>query len=469
VSLAVGLLYLAVLVVIGVASARRSRTAGDYFLAGRRLGLVTAALTTMASIMSGFVFVGGPGLFYQVGLGSFWIVISSSFTGALMAWVLAKPLFRLSREGDCLTVPDIILRRFGCRVSGGLAALAILLGAVGYLATQLEALTVVLSSATTVAPGVAVLLGVGILVFYSSAGGMRAGVQTDVLQGVVMLGVAVAVLHYALQRGGGLEGLSLTFARYRPEMLSPWGTVGMVGALSWFFLFALGALGQPHVVNRFMMVRSPQVLRYFPLILAGSMIVCGMIWLGAGAAVRALVLRGELAELGRPDEAIVVFLREVAPPWLGPLAYVGIVAAIMSTADSFVNVGAAAVSRDLPKALGLRVVREVRWGRLASLGIFAAAGLLAFRWRSLVAYLGILSFAGFAAALTPILALGLNWPEAGRAAARGSLGVGLGLGVGLEALNRAGAYPFEASPGFVALAASTLAFLILGKVFSHRR
>jgi Na+/proline symporter len=468
-SLWLGLLYLLVLLVIGVAAARRSRTAGDYFLAGRRLGLVTAVLTTMASIMSGFVFVGGPGLFYQVGLGSFWIVISSSFTGALMAWVLARPLFRLAREGGCLTVPDVILGRFGCRVSSGLAALAILLGVVGYVATQLEALSVLLSSVTSLPPGLAVLLGVGILVFYSSAGGMRASVHTDVMQGAVMLCVAATVLFYALRRSGGLEGLSLTFAHHQPEMLEPWGTVGMVGCMSWFFLFAVGALGQPHVVNRFMMVRSPQVLRYFPLILAGSMIVCGMIWLGAGAAVRALVLSGELAAPARPDEAIALFLREVAPPWLGSLAYVGIVAAIMSTADSFVNVGAAAVSRDLPKALGVGVERQVRWGRLGSLVIFAAAALLAFQWRSLVAYLGILSFAGFAAALTPILALGLNWPQAGAAAARGSLVVGLALTVGLEILNRAGAYPLEASPGFVALASSTLAFLILGKVLGNRR
>src|SRR5512138_3836748 len=118
------LAYLVLLSLIGLWTVRRSRGSTDFYLAGRRLGLLTSVLATMASIMSGFVFVGGPGLFYSVGLGSFWIVISASFTGAMMAWLLARPLHDLASERGCLTIPDVVLARYGCRFCSGASAVA---------------------------------------------------------------------------------------------------------------------------------------------------------------------------------------------------------------------------------------------------------------------------------------------------------------------------------------------------------
>ncbi len=463
-TLLVGLTYLVILVGVGVYAVRRTADAGDYFLAGRRLGLLTLVLATMASIMSGFVFVGGPGLFYQVGLGSFWITISSSFTGALMCWLLAKPMLRLSNERGCLTIPDVILERYGCRFASGCASLAILVGVVGYLATQLLALAVLLDAVTPFGRGPALLLGVGVLVFYSAAGGMLAGVYTDVVQGAIMLWVASLIFYFALSGAGGLDALTNAFAVARSDGLSPWGEAGALTCLGWFFLFSVGSLGQPHVVNRFMMIRDARVLRFFPLLLALSMMICGLVWLGAGASVKSLVLRGALPPPATPDDTITLFLARVAPAWLSSFAYVGVIAAIMSTADSFVNVGAAAISRDLARSLNFRLERPVWWGRWSSLAIYALAGALAVGARTLVAYLGILAFSCFAAALTPSLALGLNWKESGPWAARISILSGLSLSAGLELWNRLGHYPLAVPPGMLALGFSLLIFLIVGKV-----
>ncbi len=463
-NLLVGLAYLLILILVGVYAVRRTADASDYYLAGRRLGLLTLVLATMASIMSGFVFVGGPGLFYQVGLGSFWITISSSFTGALMCWLLAKPLMRLSNQRGCLTIPDVILERFGCRFASGCASVAILIGVVGYLATQLLALGILLGAMTPLGRGPAMLLGLGVLIFYSAAGGMLAGVYTDVVQGAIMLWVATLIFYCALAASGGGGGITDGFARAGSAGLSPWGEAGALTCLSWFILFSVGSLGQPHVVNRFMMIRDLRVLKYFPLLLAVAMMICGLVWLGAGAAVKSLVLEGALPAPAQPDDSITLFLSHVAPGWLAPFAYVGVVAAIMSTADSFVNVGAAAVSRDLTRALGFRLKRQVLWGRWCSLLIYALAGGLAVGSRTLVAYLGILAFSSFAAALTPALAVGLNWDEAGRWAARVSIVTGLGLSAGLEIWSRLGAYPFAVPPGLLALVSSMLVFMIVGRV-----
>lgn len=463
-NLLVGLAYLLILIGVGIYAVRRTADAADYYLAGRRLGLFTLVLATMASIMSGFVFVGGPGLFYQVGLGSFWITISSSFTGALMCWLLAKPLMRLSNERGCLTIPDVVLERFGCRFASGCASVAILAGVVGYLATQLLALGILLDAMTPLGRGPAMLLGLGVLIFYSAAGGMLAGVYTDVVQGAIMLWVATLIFYFALAGSGGLEGITDGFVRAGSGGLGPWGEAGALTCLGWFFLFSVGSLGQPHVVNRFMMIRDLRLLKFFPLLLALTMMLCGLVWLGAGAAVKSLVLSGTLPAPVDPDDSITLFLSHVAPGWLAPLAYVGVVAAIMSTADSFVNVGAAAMSRDLARALGFRLERQVMWGRWCSLLIYALAGGLAIGSRMLVAYLGILAFSGFAAALTPSLAVGLNWEEAGRWAARISIVTGLGLSVGLEIWSRIGVYPFSVPPGLLALVSSLLVFMIVGKV-----
>jgi Na+/proline symporter len=461
--------YLLSLAAIGAWSLRSRRSPADFFLAGGRLALLPVALAALASIMSGFVFVGGPGLCYDVGLGSFWIVISSSFTSALMSWTLAKPLHEAAKQGECLTLPDVIRRRYGCRFSGGAAAVAIFLGVVGYLATQLQALGLVLSTLLGLPSGYALWIGVAVLLFYCAAGGMTAAVYTDFIQGTVMLMTAVGVFVLALQAGGGLAGMSAAILSKEPAFLSPWGSMGPMTALGWFLLFAAGSLGQPHAIHKLMMLRDLRVLRYFPLMLAVMMMLCGLVWLGAGMAVKTLVLRGAVAAPASPDDAVNLLLAGFAPHWLATLAYAGVLSAIMSTADSFVNLGAAALARDLPRAAGRPLRREVLWGRLATLVLFAAGVGLAAWSRELVAYLGIFGFGTFAASLTPALAVGLNWPDAGRWAARLGIPFGLFSCLGLELAQRAGWYRLPVPPAALALILSFLVFLSTGVLTSPSR
>lgn len=461
-SLLAGLFYLLCLIVIGVLATRRTQGAEDYFLAGRRLRLIPAVLATMSSIMSGFVFVGGPGLFYATGLASFWITISSSFTGALMCWVLARPFHELSRESGSLTIPDLIHARYKCRFCSALAGLGIFIGVIGYLATQLSALGVLLGSILPVSTGIATLLAVGVLIFYTVAGGMVASVYTDVLQGIIMLWATTLVFYFALQSTGGVSRISTVLLQTSPETLDPWGTVGVFGALSWFLVFSLGSLGQPHVVTKFMMLRSLKTLKYFPLVLAVSMLLCGLIWLSGGLAVKSLVMEGRLAPLEHPDAAITTFLAGYTPAWLSALVYVGIIAAVMSTADSFANIGAAVLTRDWPQAFSIPVVRQLSWARVATLALFLLSLSFAYWMQEMVAYLGIFAFGSFAAALTPSLALGMNWREAGRLAAASSLVVGIALNAGLELVDRFLEFDFLVTPSLVALSVSFLTFICVG-------
>jgi Na+/proline symporter len=169
-----------------------------------------------------------------------------------------------------------------------------------------------------------------------------------------------------------------------------------------------------------------------------------------------------LPPLENPDETITAFLNVACPKWFAALAAIGIMSAIMSTADGFVNVGAAVLARDLPRMLGHSVSREVLWGRLSSGMLFALAFFFAWQGDQLVAYLGIFSFGSLAAILTPSVAVGLNWNQAGCWAARISIALGVACTAVLEIMNRLGYYPFAVAPAAIALTVSLLAFVLTG-------
>jgi SSS family transporter len=444
------LLYLAASVAIGVWSLRRTRDSRDFWIAGQGLGVVVTGIATMAAAFSGFVFVGGPGLTYRIGLSSLFINVSIGFTAALLGWVLAKRLRLLAEVREVYTVPDAILCRYRSRAASGSAAVAVLVGSIGYLGAQLLALGTVLESALGLKSwGLAVALGTAVLLFYSTAGGMVAGIWTDVFQGALMLLAAVAVFLYAMDAGGGFGEIAHSISHseaFGRQFLEPFGKTPVLMPLGFFFVFGIGVLGQPHMLHKFFMLRDPRRLKWLPLVLGGSQIVCLLIWLGLGLAVPALVAQGKLAPLARPDDAAPLFLLHFAPDLLAGVAVAGILSAIMSTADSFTNLGAAALVRDFPKALGKRVKDELLWGRLATVGVTLAAAVTAFLYNDLIALLGTFAFGTFGASLAPALAVGLNWQRVTATAATASIVTGTGLNLVLEFLARQTFFPALPKP-----------------------
>ena len=88
--IAIAVFYFIVVSIIGIWATRRTRNAADYFVAGQGIGIVTLAIAAMASTLSGFAFIGGPGLVYSVGTGAVFLVLAASITNTMGAWVLAK-------------------------------------------------------------------------------------------------------------------------------------------------------------------------------------------------------------------------------------------------------------------------------------------------------------------------------------------------------------------------------------------
>ena len=428
----VGIAYFAICAAIAVWATRRTKTADDFFVAGRGVGLVPFAIAAMASTLSGFAFIGGPGLVYGIGMTAVFIILPAGVTNTLGAWVLGTRMHRLGRSRGLLTVPDALAARYRSPAAQGLSAVAILAGVIGYVATNALALGVVIDALFATGLGPGIWIGTAVTLAYSVSGGILAGIYTDVFQGVVMAVASTAVFLVALDAGGGLPAITRTIEAADPALLGPWGTRGAMTALSFFFVFAVGSLGQPQIAHKYYMLRDLARLKWYPVLMTIAMLLAQLLFVGVGVAVKALVVRGEMAPLASPDDATPQFLLRFVPVVLSALVFAGVAAAIMSTVNSFLSIGAAALTHDLPRALGREPIRQLTIGRIWTVVIAVLAALLAQQAGLLVAFLGILGYGLFASTLVPALAIGLNWTGATREGALASIATGLTLTVGLE-------------------------------------
>ena len=431
----IAVFYFVVVSAIGIWATRRTKSASDYFVAGQGIGIVTLAIAAMASTLSGFAFIGGPGLVYNVGTGAVFLVLSASITNTMGAWVLAKRMRLLGEARGLITVPDAIAARFRSPAAQGLAAVAILVAVIGYMATNFLALGLVIEAMFGTGLKFGIWLAMLVTLSYTVAGGILAGVYTDLFEGLVKTLASVTVFYFVLRSGGGMEGISRAIAAVDSAFLGPWGKMPAITALSLFFVFGLGSLGQPHVAHKFYMLRDPRRLKWYPALMSVAMALTLLLYVGVGLAMRAKVSSGAIPALARADDATPAFVLAFTPSVVAGIVFAGVIAAGMSTVNSFMNIGAAALTHDLPRAFGKRVTDELRWGRAWTLVLSLAAVLVAQASGTLVAFLGIFGYGLFAATLVPSLAIGLNWQGATREGAVASIATGLALTLVFETLS----------------------------------
>ena len=417
--------YMLFCIVTGLWAMRRTHNSSDFFIAGRGLGPIVVALAMFSSTLSGFGFVGGPGLVYSIGVSSFWMVVISSIGYALGFFLVAKRIRMIAELRDCISLPDVVAARYGSEAVRFLIAITIVLGVMGYLATQILAMAVVMQailSGTEMFADVGlvtcVVISSAVLIFYCVTGGIIASVYTDVVQGIIMMIAGTLILFTAMAvfDGGMQEATSIILAD-DSETIMPYGAAGIMASLGWFFVFGLGLAGQPHIITKMMMNKNMRDNRtILPMSLFGY-VMAALLWISIGIVMRAAVIDGAIDPLALPDDAASIFLSVFANPLLAGIVFAGLFAAIMSTSDAFLNIGTAAIIHDIPKAIrGHSVKNELFWARVVTilLAIVAASFALYshFRDATLVAILGAFGWATFAASIFPVVALGLNWKGA---------------------------------------------------------
>ncbi|MEM6963819.1 MAG: hypothetical protein AAF573_03570 [Bacteroidota bacterium] len=412
-------LYMLLCILVGIWALRKTKSTHDFFMAGRDLGIAVTAFAVFSSTLSGFGFVGGPGLVYKMGMSSVWMVVCIIMGYNISFFLLGKRLRLFAELGQSISLPDVVKLRYGKNSTSLLTAVAILLGVFGYLATQILAMSVVLKDIlveteflANISLEMCVLVSCSILVFYSVTGGIVASVYSDLIQGGVMVVAATLVFLTAMYTyDGGFTEINRIIQNDDPEATSPWGTLGMIGSLSWLFVFGLGGSGQPHVITKMMMYKKVSDARYILPTTAFGYLFSALLWISIGLVMRALVLSGAQPELANADAAASQFLQNYAHPVLAGIVFAGLFAAIMSTADAFLNIGTAAVMHDIPKALGFHFKNKLFWARMTTFLITVVAAVFALYTGDLVAILGAFGWGTFAAAIVPVVTVGFNWKQ----------------------------------------------------------
>ena len=422
--------YMGMMILIGALNSKNKNNE-DYFLGGRGLGSWTAALSAQASDMSGWLLMGLPGAIYVAGTGEVWIAIGLLIGTVLNWFIVARRLRKYTIvANNSLTIPSFFQNRFHDKkgVLKIVASVIVIVFFAVYTASAFASGAKLFANVfgkgadDQTAYIVGLIVAAVVILVYTLLGGFKAVCYTDFIQGMLMLVaiLAVPIIAY-IAIGGDMTG-SLTAAGVSDPSgflsLMKDGEGNSVSAMSVIsnLGWGLGYFGMPHILVRFMAIKSDKEVKKSRVIA----IVWVILSLGA-ACFLGLVARGFLTEdLVASGKSEVVFIKaiqqifdgNVVLVFIGGIFLCGILAAIMSTADSQLLVTASAVSEDMYKGVINKKASEksaLNVGRIAVAVVAVIAFLIALNPNSSVMDLVSDAWAGFGAAFGPIILLSLFW------------------------------------------------------------
>jgi sodium/proline symporter len=417
--------YLFVVLGVGAVAWNRTTDLKDYILGGRRLGRWVTALSAQASDMSGWLLMGLPGYAYVAGMEATWLLLGL-LVGTWANWRFTAERLRRTTEayGDALTLPDYLERRFNdaSGVLRLLSAIFILVFFTFYTSSGLVAGGRLFEEVFGLDYLLAVSAGGATVVVYTFIGGFLAVSWTDLIQGLLMFLALVIVATLGVYLAGGIDGVLAGMKGVNPALLDPltdaagepMSLIAIASLLGW----GLGYFGQPHVLARFMAASSAERIPDSRKIAMGWVtiaLVAGLIVGMAGVGLLDEPLAGPDTE-----KVFMVMATVLLHPVVAGICLSGILAAVMSTADSQLLVASSAVSEDLYKGFFRREARpaELLWvGRLAVIVIALLAFALAANPGSKVLDPVAYAWAGFGAAFGPVIVLSLYWQGMSRGGA----------------------------------------------------
>ncbi|MER8005887.1 sodium/proline symporter PutP [Streptomyces sp. NPDC094149] len=418
------LIYVAAMIGTGVWAYTRTHTFADFALGGRRLSAFVAALSAGASDMSGWLFLALPGAVYAAGLGASWIAVGLVI-GTYLNWLFVAPRLRTytERAENSVSLSAYLEERFEdrTRMLRVVSAAVTLVFFTVYVASGLVAGGLLFKQVFDIRFGVGVTLTALVIVIYACLGGFLAVSLTHVMQGTLMfLALLVVPLTGVAALGGfgalrhGLDGKAShlldmgTRVDYADGRWSPGGSLGAVATVS-LLAWGLGYFGQPHILARFMGIRSTGAIPAARRIGTGWVIV-----VLAGATLVGLVGIGRLGTpLSDPDTVYIALTQTLLTPWIAGVMLIAVLAAIMSTADSQLLVSSVALTEDFYRALLHRRAgdKALVWvGRAAVVVVILVAYGIALRGGGLLDIVAH-AWAGFGAAFGPVVLLSLYWPR----------------------------------------------------------
>ncbi len=440
------LIYMAVVIGIGIRYAKRASESSENFLiGGRSLGPWVTAMGAEASDMSGWLLMGLPGVAYWFGLSdAVWTAIGLG-VGTYLNWLfVAKRLRRYSTiAGDAITIPDFISNRYKeeKKVIATIAALFILIFFTVYAASCFVTVGKLFSTLFGLKYQVMMIAGALFVIAYTFIGGFLAESASDFMQGVVMFFALVFVLVMGISVAGGITniiknaneipGFFNFFGIAQPKIVDgvqqiesgkplfgaagKYGFLTIISTLSW----GLGYFGMPQVLLKFMAIRKSEELTLSRRI--------ATVWVAI--SLTAAVTIGIMGRILYPDalltqsasESIFILMStNFFIPLFAGIVMAGILAATISSSDSYLLIAASAFSKTIYQGLMKKEATDkaiLYVTRVTLLVISIIAMIIAIDENSVIFTVVSFAWAGFGATFGPIMLFSLFWKKTTRAGA----------------------------------------------------
>jgi len=407
-------LYMGAMLLIGYYAFKRTTNLTDYMLGGRSLGPAVTALSAGASDMSGWLLMGLPGAIYVSGLVEAWIAVGLT-VGAYLNWLYVAPRLRVYTQvsNESITIPSFLENRL--KDQSGLLRIAsgiiILIFFTFYVSSGMVAGGVFFKSSFGLEYHSGLLIVSAIVVAYTLFGGFLAVSYTDFIQGLIMFLALILVPTFGIFLTGGLAETAASIREVDPQLLnlvSGATFIGVLSAVAW----GLGYFGQPHIIVRFMAIKSVSETKSARRIGIGWMIL-SLLGAIATALVGIAYFQQNAGAVLVDEEAIFIALGQVIfHPFIAGIMLAAVLAAIMSTISSQLIVTSSALVEDLYKAVIKTDASDKQYvllGRVAVLLVSVVAAFLAWGDHDTILKLVSFAWAGFGASFGPIILLSLYW------------------------------------------------------------
>ena len=409
-------LYLGLMVFIGVRNYSKTDTLSKYLLGGRSLNAWVSAMSAQASDMSGWLLIGLPGTAYVIYTGTLeaiWTAIGL-WLGTYLNWLfVAKRLRKYTFiSQDSITIPDFFENRFRDTkhilrlVSGVFIVIFFLV----YTSSQFAAGGKLFTTIFGVDYKVGLIIGAVIILAYTTLGGFNAVCSTDTIMGATMFVALIIVPIFALNNVGGSDALAQRLSELTPESLGFFpeenghiNTLLLASCLGW----GLGYFGQPHILVRFMAIKSPDEVQKSRII--------AMIWVSitlAAAIIVGVIGKAMMPDLADGETVFMEMINGMFNPVIAGILMTAILAAIMSTASSQLLVTASSISRDILATILKKDTegKGIVWAsRIAVVVVSVVAIIMALDPDSSVFGLVSCAWGGFGSAFGPMILFALFW------------------------------------------------------------
>ena len=417
-------LYMLMMVCIGAVYSKKNPNSEDYFLGGRSLGGFVAALSAQASDMSGWLLMGLPGAIFITGIsGDGWVALGL-LVGTILNWlIVASPLRRYTiLAGNSVTLPMFFEHRYGDKkkVLMTVSSIIIAFFFVVYTASAFAAGGKLFSSVFGIGYTAALTIGAVVILSYTFLGGFKAVCVTDFIQGTLMIVglLAVPLVALVIMKGDGLtveqglvnNGVSDTAAF--TSLFTGTSATSIISGFGW----GLGYFGMPHILVRFMAVRDEKEMGKSKAV-AISWVTLSLVFACViGVVGRAFMDYDAVMEAGSERIFIEmikkIFVENIHASFIAGIFLCGILAAIMSTADSQLLVSASAIAEDIYKGVIKKDADDKKvlmLSRIAIIVIAIVAYIIALDPNSSVMTLVSDAWAGLGAAFGPLVLMSLFW------------------------------------------------------------